>query len=151
MLYIQQQQGGTSCGKRLARTDRICEDQEVSKAALRRSEAFLSPQSSDQKIRKHCIFVAEMLQKKICFKNMDIRHFSRECRKNLNICTLRTKFRIKSAGEATCAVLAIIMPSYYAQLLCPATMPSLRIPASPALIYHSTCPDVIHAKYIVLI
>ena len=33
-------------GKRLARTDRICEDQEVSQAVLRRSEAFLSPQSS---------------------------------------------------------------------------------------------------------
>ena len=33
-------------GKRLARTDRICEDQEVSQAVLSRSEAFLSPQSS---------------------------------------------------------------------------------------------------------
>ena len=33
-------------GKRLARTDRICEDQEVSQAVLSRSEAFLSTQSS---------------------------------------------------------------------------------------------------------
>ena len=38
-------QAGTTCGKQLARTNKIDEDQEVSQGVLSRSETVLNPQS----------------------------------------------------------------------------------------------------------
>ena len=36
-----------------------------------------------------------------CLKKLRLRHFCRECRENLNIRVLRTKFWVKSACEDT--------------------------------------------------
>ena len=67
--------------------------------------SHLSPQSSilkcgNQKDKKTLHFCCKNAHKQyFCSQKLDLRHFSRECRKNLNIRTLRIKFRIKSGFE----------------------------------------------------
>ena len=52
--------------------------------------SVLSPQSSVlRNAQKQCF----------CSQKLDLRHFSRECRENLNIRTLRIKFRNKSGSQ----------------------------------------------------
>ena len=89
--------------------------------AIGGEKAVLSPQSSDlkpqflvlgprssnklcmcgnQKHKKTLHFCCRNTQKQcFCSQKLDLRRFSREYRKNLNIRTLRIKFRIKSGFE----------------------------------------------------
>ena len=57
------------------------------------------PQSSVLRSENIAFLLQKCQKKSFCSKKLDLRHFGREYRKNLNIRTLRTKFRIKSAGE----------------------------------------------------
>ena len=62
------------------------------KAVLSPQSSILNPQSSvfsPQKCPKQCL----------CSQKLDLWHFSRECRENLKIRTLRIKFRNKSVFE----------------------------------------------------
>ena len=56
------------------------------------------PQSS---VHKKTLHLCCRNTKKQCFcsQKLDLRHFSRKCRENLNICTLRIKFRNKLGFE----------------------------------------------------
>ena len=60
-------------------------------------KAVLSPQSSILSPQKCCCRNAQ--KQCFCSQKLDLRHFSRECRGNLNIRTLRIKFRNKSGFE----------------------------------------------------
>ena len=77
-------------GKRLARTTEFVR----TKSLARLSSVGLRPSSvltpKNQKTLHFCCRNAKCF----CSKKLDLRHFIRECRENLNIRILRTKFRI---------------------------------------------------------
>ena len=117
-------QGGTSCGKlasgwrgptEFVRTKWLARLSSV--GLTLRPSSVLSPQSSvlsphQTKKSENTAFLLQKCQKKrksFCSKKLDLRHFSRACRENLTIRTLRTKFRIKSACEGCPAFLLFVI------------------------------------------
>ena len=77
--------------------------------AIGGEKAVLSPQSSIFNPQSSVLSPQKFSQK------LDLRHFSRKCRENLNIRTLRIKFRNKSGFEDSpklvpaCIIMMIVM------------------------------------------
>ena len=66
---------------------------------VKRLSSVLNPQSSILNPQSSVLSPQKCPKKCFCSQKLDLRHFSRKCRENLNIRILRIKFRNKSGFE----------------------------------------------------